>query len=63
MPRVALPDSLQLYKISGCLYTLYVQDQHCFVSFIIDRFDYYKRPLHATHLSRPCWVSLYTRHR
>jgi hypothetical protein len=36
MPRVALPDSLQLRGISGCLYTPYVQDQHYFVSFIID---------------------------
>jgi hypothetical protein len=27
MPRVALPDSLQLCKISGSLYTPYVQDQ------------------------------------
>jgi hypothetical protein len=26
MPRVALPDSLQLCRISGCLYTPYVQD-------------------------------------
>jgi hypothetical protein len=36
MPRVALPDSLQLCGISGCLYTPYVQDQHYFVSFIVD---------------------------
>jgi hypothetical protein len=28
MPRVALPDSLQLCRISGCLYTPYFQDQH-----------------------------------
>jgi hypothetical protein len=27
---------LQLCKISGCLYTSYVQDQHYFVSFIVD---------------------------
>jgi hypothetical protein len=36
MPRVALSDSLQLCRISGCLYTPYVQDQHYFVSSIID---------------------------
>jgi hypothetical protein len=28
MPRVALPDSLQPCRISGCLYTPYVQDLH-----------------------------------
>jgi hypothetical protein len=28
MPRVALPDSLQLCRISSCLYTPFVQDQH-----------------------------------
>jgi hypothetical protein len=28
MPRVALPESLQLCRISGCLCTPYVQDQH-----------------------------------
>jgi hypothetical protein len=28
MPRVALPDSLHLCRISGCLYTPFVQDQH-----------------------------------
>jgi hypothetical protein len=27
MPRVALRDSLRLSKISGCLYTPYVQDK------------------------------------
>jgi hypothetical protein len=36
MPQVALPDSLQLCKISGCLHTPYIQDQHYSVSFIID---------------------------
>jgi hypothetical protein len=47
MPRVALPDSLQPCRISGCLYTPTDQDQeissfvidyfkHFFVSFIID---------------------------
>jgi hypothetical protein len=36
MPRVALPDSLQLCKISGCLYTPCVQDQQIF-GFIIDQ--------------------------
>jgi hypothetical protein len=30
MPRVALPDSLQLCRISGCLYTPSAQDQHYF---------------------------------
>jgi hypothetical protein len=56
MPRVALPDSLQLCRIFGCPYTPYVQDQHCFTSFIVD-FKDYRRPLHAPHRSRPCWVS------
>jgi hypothetical protein len=32
MPRVALPDSSQLCKISGCLYTPYVQDLHIFMA-------------------------------
>jgi hypothetical protein len=32
MPRVALPDSLQLCKISGYLYTPYVQDLHTFMA-------------------------------
>jgi hypothetical protein len=50
MPRVALPDSLQLYRISGCLYTPYVEDQHHFVSFIIVHFDHYRSPLHRMHL-------------
>jgi hypothetical protein len=36
MPRVALQDSLQLCKISGCLYTPCIQDQQIF-GFIIDR--------------------------
>jgi hypothetical protein len=31
MPRVALPDSLQLCKIFGCLYTPYGQDPHIFM--------------------------------
>jgi hypothetical protein len=63
MPRVALPDSLQLCKISGCLYTPYVQDQQI-SSFIVDRprtsqlqLRHHRRPLHATRLSRSCWVS------
>jgi hypothetical protein len=34
MPRVALPDSLQPCRISGCLYTPYVQDQRIFGSII-----------------------------
>jgi hypothetical protein len=37
MPQVALLDSLQLCKISGCLYTPYVQDRRYFASFIVDR--------------------------
>jgi hypothetical protein len=36
MPRMSLPDSLQLCRISRCLYTPYVQDQQIF-GFIIDR--------------------------
>jgi hypothetical protein len=36
MPWVALPDSLQLCKISGCLYTPYVQDRRYLASFIVD---------------------------
>jgi hypothetical protein len=36
MPRVALPVSLQLCKISGCLYTPCVQDQQIF-GFIVDQ--------------------------
>jgi hypothetical protein len=36
MPRVAPLDSLQLCKISGCLYTPYVQDQWIF-GFIDDQ--------------------------
>jgi hypothetical protein len=28
MPRVALADSLQLCRTSGCLYTPFIQDQH-----------------------------------
>jgi hypothetical protein len=56
MPRVALPDSLQLCKISGCLYTPYIQDQHYFTIFIVD-FEDYRRPLHSTYLPRPCRVS------
>jgi hypothetical protein len=36
MPRVALLDSSQLCKKSGCLYTPYVQNQHYFFSFIVD---------------------------
>jgi hypothetical protein len=39
MPRVALQDSLQLCRISRCLYTPYVQDQHYFASFIVDHFQ------------------------
>jgi hypothetical protein len=39
MPRVAVPDSLQLCKISGCLYTPHVQDQQIF-SFIVDRYQH-----------------------
>jgi hypothetical protein len=62
MPRVAFPDSLQLRKISGCLYTPYVQDQHRFASFIVD-FEDYKRPLYVTRLSRTYWISSDTGHR
>jgi hypothetical protein len=47
MPRVALLDSLQLCRISGCLYTPFVQDQYLPTNFIIDSFDHYRRPLHA----------------
>jgi hypothetical protein len=36
MPQVALQDSLQLCKISGCLYTPYVQDQWIF-GFIVNQ--------------------------
>jgi hypothetical protein len=54
MPRVALPDSLQLYRIFGCLYTPYIQDQHRFTSFIVD-FEDYRRPLHTMHPSRSYW--------
>jgi hypothetical protein len=36
MPWMALPSFLQLCRISGCLYTPYVQDQNYFVSFIVD---------------------------
>jgi hypothetical protein len=61
MPRVALPDSLQLCRISGCLYTPYVQNQHHFASFIID-FEDHRKLLHSTHLSRFCWVSSDTGH-
>jgi hypothetical protein len=43
MPRVALLDSLQLCKISGYLYTPYVQDQRYFTSFIVDRFNHNRR--------------------
>jgi hypothetical protein len=32
MPQVALPDSLQLCKISGCLHAPFVQDQHSFMT-------------------------------
>jgi hypothetical protein len=39
MPRVALPDSLQSCRISGCHYTPYVKDQCCFTGFIDDRFQ------------------------
>jgi hypothetical protein len=49
MPRVALPDSLQLCKISGCLYTPYVHDQHYFVSFIVVQFNHYTTPIRAMH--------------
>jgi hypothetical protein len=63
MPRVALPDSLQPCRISGCLYTPHVQDQHYFTSLIVIRFDHYRRLLHATYFSRSCCVSSDTRHR
>jgi hypothetical protein len=43
MPKVVLPDSLQLCRIYGCLYTPYDQDQHYFTSFIVVRFDHYMR--------------------
>jgi hypothetical protein len=36
MPRVAPPDSLQLCRISGCLYTPYVQNQWIH-GFVIDQ--------------------------
>jgi hypothetical protein len=69
MPRVALPDSLQPCRISGCLYTPYNQDWCYFASLIIDRLPtlqlhlrHHRRFLHSTHLSRPCWVSSDTRH-
>jgi hypothetical protein len=32
MPWVALPDSLQLCRISECLYTPFVRDQHLFMA-------------------------------
>jgi hypothetical protein len=57
MPQVALPDTLQLCRISGCLYTPYNQDHHYFASFIIDRFDHYRRPFHAIRVSRSGRVS------
>jgi hypothetical protein len=66
MPRVALPDSLQLCKISGCLYTPYVQDQRIF-GFIIDQlnfsydiFDNFF--IQQVRVSRSHWVSLDTGH-
>jgi hypothetical protein len=31
MPRVALPDSLQLCRISGCLYTPFIQKTNIFL--------------------------------
>jgi hypothetical protein len=43
MPQVALPDSLQLCKISECLYTPYIQDQRYFACFIVVRYDHYKK--------------------
>jgi hypothetical protein len=69
MPRVALPDSVQLCKISGCLYTPYVQDQQIF-GFIVDQTwtlqpqlrHHRGQHLHATYLPRPCWVSSDTGH-
>jgi hypothetical protein len=36
MPRVALPDSLQLCRISGCLYTPFVQKTNISYGFIVD---------------------------
>jgi hypothetical protein len=33
-----------------------------FVGFIVDYFNHYRRPLHLTCLSRPCWVSSDTGH-
>jgi hypothetical protein len=33
-----------------------------FYSFIVDNFDHYRRPLHATRLSISYWVSSDTRH-
>jgi hypothetical protein len=70
MPRVALPDSLQLCKISGCLYTPYVRDQQI-SSFVVDRprtsqlqLRHHRRLLHPTNacLSRSYWVSSDTGH-
>jgi hypothetical protein len=69
MPRVALPDSVQLCKIFGCLYTPYIQDRRSITRFIIDQprtsqlqLRCQRRLLHATHLSRSCWVSSDTGH-
>jgi hypothetical protein len=57
MPRVALPDFLQLCRYLGVSTLHTFKDQHYFASFIDDRLDHYRRPLHATHLSRSYWVS------
>jgi hypothetical protein len=62
MPRVALPDSLQLRKISGCPYTPWVHDQHYSASFMVVHFNHYRRPHHAMCLSKSCWVFLDTGH-
>jgi hypothetical protein len=66
---VALRDSLQPNRISGCLYTPYIQDRRYFASFIVDRLPtlqlhlrHHRRFLHLMHLSRPCWVSSDTEH-
>jgi hypothetical protein len=40
MPWVALPDSLHLCKISGCLYTLHVQDLHIFMALLANSFGH-----------------------
>jgi hypothetical protein len=68
MPLVAQSDYLQLCKISGCLYTPYVQEQQI-SDFNIDQSRTlqlqlwrHHRLLHATRPSRSYWVSSDTGH-